>query len=439
MWEKDNRDDNVSEEVTDRAASAAKSEVKRLSKAGYGEKLKDSKKAIQRKYAAAKRSEQAAAEMSRKAAGKTAEAVGTAGRKLTALKEKALSLAAEHPWLTVILSAASLLLLTLGTSMSSGAVLFSNSSGVVVATTFTAEDADIIGANSDNKALEAALRTLLGRVEADRPGYGGYEYELDEIGHDPYQLAAFLTVLYEDYTRSEVQETLQRLFEKQYQLVYSEISEPEPRTGDNETGEEYEEEHVSKKLKVTLKNRGLAYAISQLNALDEDQKERMAILLETKGNKAELFQDEAYVATGDVIDYQIPAEYLTDERFANMIREGEKYLGTPYVWGGSSPETGFDCSGFVSWVINHCGNGWSIGRQTAEGLRSSCVTIISASAARPGDLVFFQGTYDTNGASHVGIYVGDNMMLHCGNPIQYASLETPYMQEHLYCFGRIND
>ena len=171
--------------------------------------------------------------------------------------------------------------------------------------------------------------------------------------------------------------------------------------------------------------------------MTEKQAERYGILLLTKGNKAKLFEDEAFVSAGrDYLHYDIPGEALTDERFRNMVNEAEKYLGYPYVWGGSSPSTSFDCSGFVSWVINHCGNGWNVGRPTANELKNYCQTI-RASEAKPGDLVFFRGTYNTSGASHVGIYVGNGMMIHCGNPVSYASINTPYWQRHFYCFGRL--
>ena len=176
--------------------------------------------------------------------------------------------------------------------------------------------------------------------------------------------------------------------------------------------------------------------ITESGGMDADQQERYALLLQTKGNKADLFADDPYVASSEYLHYDIPGEALTDERFRKMITEAEKYLGYPYVWGGSSPSTSFDCSGFVSYVINHCGNGWSVGRLTANGLKGIC-SIIPASSAKPGDLIFFQGTYNTSGASHVGIYVGDGMMIHCGNPISYASIETSYWQQHYYCMGRI--
>ena len=249
---------------------------------------------------------------------------------------------------------------------------------------------------------------------------------------------------------------MRSLFDRQYELKLEEKVEiryrTETRTGtttstDPETGEVTEEEYEYEVevpyeyyiLNVTLTNKNLGHVITESGSMNEDQAERYAILLQTKGNKEYLFADDPYVTTSsEYLKYDIPGEALTDERFANMIREAEKYLGYPYVWGGSSPSTSFDCSGFVSWVINHCGNGWNVGRLTASGLMNHC-SIIRPSEAKPGDLIFFQGTYNTSGASHVGIYVGNGMMIHCGNPISYASINTSYWQQHFYCYGRIPD
>ena len=199
--------------------------------------------------------------------------------------------------------------------------------------------------------------------------------------------------------------------------------------------EEEEDEYYI--LNVTLTNQSIDYVARNMG-LTAEQLQRYEILLETFGNKKYLFEDDPYAAPqpGDYQDYTVPSEYLTDVEFGNMLHEAEKYLGYPYVWGGSSPSTSFDCSGFVSYVINHCGNGWNVGRQTANGLLNNC-TRVSKNNAKPGDLIFFQGTYDTSGASHVGIYVGDGMMIHCGNPIQYASYDTAYWRAHAYCYGRI--
>ena len=262
-------------------------------------------------------------------------------------------------------------------------------------------------------------------------------------GGDIYELAAYLTVKFEDYTRDEVQATLQWLFEQQYELTLTEVveirtrttSSTDPETGETTTEEEDYEYYI---LNVKLRNKGLNSVISN-SGLSEDDMERYRILLQTRGNRPDIFGNDIYATPGgEYTDYDIPGEALTDTRFANMIREAEKYLGYPYVWGGSSPSTSFDCSGFVSYVINHCGNGWSVGRLTANGLMGVC-DIIPKSSAKPGDLIFFQGTYDTSGASHVGIYVGNGMMIHCGNPISYASIESNYWQQHFYCFGRIRN
>ena len=239
------------------------------------------------------------------------------------------------------------------------------------------------------------------------------------------------------------------MFQRQYTLTLREEVEVRTRTEtrthtstDPETGETTEEEYEVEVeynyyiLHVTLTNHSLGSAIEE-GGLTAEQQERYEILLQTKGNRPYLFGDDIYAnSSGEYLDYDIPGEALTDEKFANMIREAEKYLGMPYVWGGSSPSTGFDCSGFVCWIINNSGNGWNVGRTTANGLMDCC-DIIPLSEAEPGDLIFFQGTYDTAGASHVGIYVGDGMMIHTGNPTSYASIETSYWQSHYYCCGRI--
>lgn len=413
------------------------------------------KKAIRKEYAAASRAEKNVARTGA-ATGKGAAGIRSIGQKLVDFKDKALQYVAAHPQTFLIIGGLALLVIIVSSTLSSCSAFLPGSSGAVIATTFTADDEDIIGANDDYKELEAELQREVDAIEATYPGYDEYNYFLDEIGHDPYQLAAYLTVRFEDYTRNEVQATLHSLFDLQYELTTEEEVEiryrTETRTGsttsiDPETGEiteveyEYEVEvsyeyHI---LNVTLTNKNLGHVITESGGMSEDQAERYAILLQTKGNKAYLFADDPYVSNGsEYLEYEIPGEALTDERFANMVREAEKYLGYPYVWGGSSPSTSFDCSGFVSYVINHCGNGWDVGRLTANGLKNYC-TIISPEEAKPGDLIFFQGTYNTSGASHVGIYVGNGMMLHCGNPISYASINTSYWQQHFYCYGRIPD
>ena len=333
-------------------------------------------------------------------------------------------------------------------------VMFQGGSDVVVETSYTAEDEDILGVEADYCALEAALQARINNIESEFPGYDEINITQDQIGHNPYELASYLTVVFENYTRSQVQGTLQQIFAAQYELTFDSVVETRYRTEtktrtvtrtDPETGETYEEEEEYEEevpynyyiLNVTLDNKGLANILLSAG-LTDDQMMRYGLLMQTLGNKPEIFGDNPYaIAIQDVLHYDIPGEALTDERFRRMITEAEKYLGYPYVWGGSSPSTSFDCSGFVSWVINHCGNGWNVGRLTADGLKNICA-IIPRSEAKPGDLIFFQGTYNTTGASHVAIYVGNGMMIHCGNPIQYASIDTAYWQAHFYCFGRLS-
>ena len=411
------------------------------------------KNAIKKEYAAAKAGKDTASKTATatKGAGK---ATGKAAQGAKNITEKVTEFCTTHSKAILLVLAGGLLFMIICSMFSSCTAMFQGGAQVVLGTSFTAEDEDIIGADDDYKALEAALRNKINNIERTHSGYDEYRYDLDEINHNPYELAAYLTVKFEDYTRSEVQGTLQSLFDQQYELTLTEEVEirtrTETRTGtstwtDPETGETYEEEYEYEVeveyeyyiLNVKLENKGLNRVIGS-SGMSEDEMERYAVLLQTNGNRPDIFGDDIYAVTGEYTDYDIPGEALTDTRFANMIREAEKYLGYPYVWGGSSPSTSFDCSGFVSWVINNCGNGWSVGRLTANGLMGVC-DIIPRSSAKPGDLIFFQGTYDTSGASHVGIYVGDGMMIHCGNPISYASIESSYWQSHFYCFGRIRN
>lgn len=406
------------------------------------------KQAIKKEYAAIR------------AGRNTAETSATVskGAKQTAketksVMEKLSEFCSSHSKVLILVAILALLIVVMSGFLSSCSAMFQGGTQVVLGTSFTAKDEDIIGADNDYKVLEAALREQISNIESTHSGYDEYRYELDEINHNPYELAAYLTVMFEDYTREEVQSTLQWLFERQYELTLTEEVEirtrTETRTGtststDPETGEttteeyeyEVEVEYEYYILNVKLVNKGLNMVVGNAG-LSDDQMERYRILLETRGNRPDIFGDDIYATPGgEYTDYDIPGEALTDERFANMIREAEKFLGYPYVWGGSSPSTSFDCSGFVSWVINNCGNGWSVGRLTANGLMGIC-DIIPKSEAKPGALIFFQGTYDTSGASHVGIYVGNGMMIHCGNPISYTSIETSYWQQHYYCMGRI--
>lgn len=404
------------------------------------------KQAIRKEYAAAK----AGKDTAKTTAGKGAE---KAAKEAKNVAEKMAEFCSKHSKAILMVLVAGLLFLLISGMLSSCAAMFQGSLQTVLGTSFTAEDEDIIGADNDYKALESALRSRIDKIEQTHSGYDEYRYELDEINHNPYELASYLTVKFEDYTRREVQSTLQWLFEQQYELTLTEEVEIRTRTEthtgtttttDPETGEttteqyeyEVEVEYEYYILHVKLDNKGLNRVIGS-SGMTDDEMERYSVLLQTKGNRPDIFGDDIYVGGGgEYTDYDIPGEALTDARFANMIREAEKFLGYPYVWGGSSPSTSFDCSGFVSWVINNCGNGWSVGRQTANGLMGCC-DIIPKSAAKPGDLIFFQGTYDTAGASHVGIYVGGGMMIHCGSPISYASIETSYWQQHFYCMGRI--
>ena len=359
--------------------------------------------------------------------------------------EPLLQFVKNHSHIIILMLCAGLMVLVISGMVSSCSMMMNSMGNTILGTSFTAEDEDLQGADADYEALETALRNRINNIESEYPGYDEYRYNLAEIGHNPYELAALLTVEFENYTRSQVQAELQRIFGEQYELTIEEEVEIRTRIVDSsytdpETGEtvddSYEEEYEYYILNVTLTNTGIG-VVARGSGLTDDQLERYDVLMETRGNRDDLFGDVNFAVPGsEYLDYDIPGEALTDEKFRRMITEAEKYLGYPYVWGGSSPSTSFDCSGFVSWVINHSGNGWNVGRSTANGLMGYC-DIIRKSEARPGDLIFFQGTYNTSGASHVGIYVGDGMMIHCGNPISYASIETSYWQQHYYCMGRI--
>ena len=328
--------------------------------------------------------------------------------------------------------------------LSSCSAMVQGTSSTFIGTTYPSEDEDIYDAEAGYKELEEALDEQINSMEATHPGYDEYRYQVDEITHNPYQLISFLTVLYEEFTYDQIKDILPVLFEEQYRLTVEEITEIRTRTEtqtvtDPLTGEETETEveveyewHV---LCICLTNKG--FDTVARGRLTQEQTELYAAYNLTYGNRSYLF-DIAGIPTESTggAGYEIPEEALSDEQFARMIQEAEKYLGRAYVWGGSSPETGFDCSGFVSWVINHSGNGWDVGRQTAEGLRGSCAAV-SPSEAKPGDLIFFQGTYNTSGASHVGIYAGNGMMIHAGNPIKYSNINTPYWKGHFLSYGRI--
>ena len=335
-----------------------------------------------------------------------------------------------------------LLLLLVMSAFSSCSILFSGTTQVSGQTIYTAEDRDIRGAETDYKKLEKELDKKIKRTPTDHPGYNEYQYHLDPIEHDPWQLTSFLTTLYDDYTRSEVQGKLKETFKKQYKLttwvevqiryktvwVISPAGIPVP----TQVPYEYRIFHTK------LVNKGLEVVIRE--ELDNDQWKRYEIFQDTLGGRPYLFNGGLPPGGSDGsgtpgIDYQVPAEALTDEEFAAIYKEAQKYVGTPYVWGGSTPETGFDCSGYVCWVYNQ--NGYDVGRTTANGLWQKSQHI-SEAEAKPGDLVFFEGTYDTPGKSHVGIYLGNGMMVSAGDPIKYADIHSSYWQKYLSGFGRLS-
>ena len=446
----------------------------------------------------------------------------------------------QHPMLLIVILLSGILITLVGAAVSGGTMLITHSvTPSTLATTYTAEDADIRGAENDYRALEAELSSRVTDLETNYPGYASYELNAGQIGHNPYELAALLTVLHQDYKREDVQEDLQRIFEMQYNLsLQDEAGSVERRTvrvgqslgnvvtsgycncpiccgqwsggptasgvyptanhtiavdahnpivpmgtkivmngieytvedtgnfarygvafdvyyGDHSTAQQHghktweafiaddngtQEVDVlvssgNQQFTAVLKNNGLDYVAEQM--LSKDDKELYDLLVEMKGNKPELFINDIYAGGGaGWFDYTIAGEALSDQKFAGMMAEATKYLGYKYVWGGSNPSTSFDCSGFVCWVINHSGNGWNVGRTTADGL-CNMLPKVPLSEAKPGDIIFFQGTYATSGASHVGIIVGDGVMIHCGSPIQYARYDSAYFSQHFYCVGRL--
>ena len=336
-----------------------------------------------------------------------------------------------------------LLLLLVMSAFSSCSILFSGTTQVSGQTIYTAEDRDIRGAETDYKKLEKELDKKIKRTPADHPGYDEYRYHLDAIEHDPWQLTSFLTTLYDDYTRSEVQAKLKETFAKQYKLTTWVEVQTRYRTVvmiDIFTGIPYTVQvpYEYRIFHTKLVNKGLEVVIRE--ELDNDQWKRYEIFQDTLGGRPYLFKGGLPPGGSDGsgapgIDYQVPAEALTDEEFAAIYKETQKYVGTPYVWGGSTPETGFDCSGYVCWVYNQ--NGYDVGRTTANGLWNKSQHI-SEAEAKPGDLVFFEGTYDTPGKSHVGIYLGNGMMVSAGDPIKYANIHSSYWQKYLSGFGRLS-
>lgn len=406
------------------------------------------KRAIKKEYMAAKAGKTGAT--TAKATQKTAKSA----KKAAENTKKTGTFLARHWKGALIVLALLLMIAFLSSVISSCSVLVQSGVTSFAASSYAADDADMLAAEEQYCALEAELQEYLDTYE-DAHDYDEYHYDLDDIEHDPYVLISAISALHGgEWTIGEVGGTIQMLFDKQYILTETVTTETryrtETRTGttsyiDPETGETVTEEYEYEVqvpytyyiCNVTLENFNLSHV--PVYIMSEEQLSMYATYMATLGNRPDLFPDSQYVGMyidTEYEDYEIPAEALSDPQFSAMMEEAEKYLGYPYVWGGSSPSTSFDCSGFVSWVINNCGEGWSIGRLGAEGLRNTC-SYVSPVNARPGDLIFFEGTYDTSGASHVGIYVGNNMMIHCGDPIQYASINTNYWQQHFLSFGRL--
>ena len=323
--------------------------------------------------------------------------------------------------------------------VSSCSMMAGSGVGGVFTSSYLSDDTDMLAAEAAYCELEQELQYELDHYEALHPGYDEYRFNLDEIEHDPYVLISILTAFHEGvFTINEVQEELQMLFEKQYILTQTVEVEVRYRTEtrtDSE-GNDYDVEvpYNYYICKVKLENFDLSHV--PVYIMDEETLSLYAVYMATLGNREDLFPGSGYVDkyTKPPTTYDIPPSALEDETFAALITEAEKYIGYPYVWGGSNPNTSFDCSGFVSWALTQSGV-CNTGRLGAQGLYNISTPVSSANA-RPGDLIFFVGTYDTPGVSHVGIYVGGGKMLHCGDPIQYADINTSYWQSHFYAFGR---
>ena len=395
------------------------------------------KQAIKKQYAAAKHNQ--AAQTTAKAAENTAKAAKKAAEKA----EKAGKYVWEHRRGFAIAAAILLMLAFLLNGLSSCSVIMDGVGSGIAASTYPSQDADMLGAEAQYCEMEAELQRYLDTYESTHD-YDEYHFDLDTIEHDPYVLISIITALYQgEWTLDEVHGTLQMLFDRQYILTEDVVVETRYRTetdtwtdadGNTHT-DTYQVPYDYYICTVTLENFNLSHV--PVYIMSEEQLGMYATYMATLGNRPDLFPGSGYIGKyveGSYTDYDIPPEALDDEVFAAIIKEAEKYLGYPYVWGGSSPSTSFDCSGFVSWVINH--SGWDVGRLGAQGLCNICTPVSSANV-KPGDLVFFTGTYDTPGVSHVGIYVGNNMMIHCGDPISYANLNSSYWQSHFYRYGRL--
>ena len=448
----DDGDNNISEDIINDAAHGSEEAAHMLKESSYRQKLKREhkeekkhaneqnpkdgsnprsraaqKKKVRKSYYDREKERQAA----KGGITRLEDLVNNLSEKISDLAAAIANFVRDNPKLIVAIIIVVLIIIMLSTMLSSCSLVMPAMTDGGAVSSYSAYDEDITGVEKDYRKLEKELSDTIEDTETLYPDYDEYEYELDEIGHDPFQLAAFLTAKYDDYKRRDMKNIIKELFKKQYKLTYSSREETRTDTWVNDDGTTGSNTYTVSILKVKLDNKGLEYVIEH-SGLTDKQKDHYELLMYTRGNKEYLFED--VYGDGDDEDYSIPGDALTDQQFAAMIAEAEKYLGREYVWGGSSPSTGFDCSGFVCWVINH--SGWHVGRTTAQGLRKIC-TRISPDDAKPGDLIFFQGTYDTPGASHVGIYVGNGMMIHCGNPISYTSVNTKYWRNHFLCYGRL--
>ena len=406
------------------------------------------KRAIKKEYMAAKAGKSTSNTI------KASETTAKAAKKAAKETKKTSEFIAKHKKGALIVAGIGLLMVFMLNVVSSCSVLVQSGMSAFGATTYPVEDSDMMAAEAQYCALEAELQDYLDNYERTHD-YDEYHYDLDDIEHDPYVLLSAITALHGgEWTIDEVGGTIQMLFEKQYILTETVETETryrtETRTGtttytDPDTGETVTEEYEYEVqvpytyyiCTVELENFNLSHV--PVYIMSHDQLSMYATYMSTLGNRPDLFPSSSYVNAyynTEYEEYEIPSEALSDPQFAAMMEEAEKYLGYPYVWGGSSPSTSFDCSGFVSYVLNNCGVGWNVGRLGASGLLGICTRVSSANV-RPGDLIFFEGTYDTTGASHVGIYVGNNMMIHCGDPIQYARIDTSYWQSHFLAFGRL--
>lgn len=400
------------------------------------------KQAIKKQYMANRYGKDA------KSAHQTVKNTKTAVKKTVGATEKVTQFIVRNKKGILIALGIGIVLMFLISTISSCSIMLEGGLQSIVGTSYTSEDEDIVAVDGDYTLLEQALQVRIDNIESEYPGYDEYQYHLDEIGHNPFTLASYLTAKLQVYKRSEVEVELRSLFDQQYSLTTHEEVEVRYRTETytdtwtDEDGNTHSDTYTVEVpydyyiLHITLKNKDIS--ILATNNLNDEQYKMFGVYMETQGNKPYLFEGNIYAPNkGEYTDYDIPPDALTDPDFAALIYEAEKYLGYPYVWGGSTPSTSFDCSGFVCWVLRESGV-YSISRTTAQGIFNQCA-IIPPSEARPGDIIFFTGTYASSGAvSHVGIYVGNGMMIHCGNPIQYASINSTYWAQHFYSYGRLN-